>query len=242
MKKKSWIFPGALLLLLIPATSAAQTASVDSLVHKLFLSLKNKDEKSYIDLFPSYTLTKNMFRKSVEKMKGNIAIPDAKINMDSLMDAELDKFTEDTYKADIQGNLRKSFQSIIKEGEYKGIKWSRSQLASYTLDTINEPDIDVTSVKGMLNLTDSANEYELYFTDILFFEEDKKWYGASLNKLVRKGDGAENDVRDDEIVVDTTVNDKAPKKPGVPPAPAKKASSKKPVSEKPATPANKPKR
>lgn len=202
----------------VPAIS--QSSSVDTVVQALFLSLKHKDEKAYMNIFPSYTLTKNMFRKSVDKMKGKMDIPDTNFNMDSLLDVEFGKFTEEAYKTEIQGNLKKSFQSVLKQGEERGLNWSRSQLSGYNLDTLTEPGTGTKAVKGTLALADSAQEYELFFTDMLFFDEEGKWYGASLNNITRKGEHAENADADGLPPVD----EPAPQKPA--PAKTKKPAGK----------------
>ena len=168
------MFPLTVLLLSLSWHSRGQTASVDTLVQTLFFSLKNKDEKAYMKIFPSYQETRNMFRKSVEKMKDNATAAPAGINMDSVLDAEFSKFTEETYKTEIQEALKKSFQSVLKQGEEKGLNWNRIELASYRLDTIKETDMNLSSVKGILNIKDSAREYEVFFTDVFFFVEVQK--------------------------------------------------------------------
>jgi hypothetical protein len=214
------MFPLTVLLLSLSWHSRGQTASVDTLVQTLFFSLKNKDEKAYMKIFPSYQETRNMFRKSVEKMKDNATAAPAGINMDSVLDAEFSKFTEETYKTEIQEALKKSFQSVLKQGEEKGLNWNRIELASYRLDTIKETDMNLSSVKGILNIKDSAREYEVFFTDVLFFEDEQKWYGASLNKIVRKGEQMENEDTSDSSVPDEKTETKQP--------PAPPAKSKKP--------------
>lgn len=214
------MFPLTVLLLSLSWHSRGQTASVDTLVQTLFFSLKNKDEKAYMKIFPSYQQTRNMFRKSVEKMKDNATAAPAGINMDSVLDAEFSKFTEETYKTEIQEALKKSFQSVLKQGEEKGLNWNRIELASYRLDTIKETDMNLSSVKGVLNIKDSAREYEVFFTDVLFFEDEQKWYGASLNKIVRKGEQMENEDTSDSSVPDEKTETKQP--------PAPPAKSKKP--------------
>src|SRR5689334_16890093 len=139
-------------LLFVSAAAIAQQKSGDTMVHKIFTALKNKNENDFVALFPNYAQMNRFLRSSLEaELK---SAPDSAmartINVDSMVHAMMGEMTEDAFKEQMQKEFSHSFRSILEEGETKGLNWGNAMLTKYTLDSTLEESFP--SLHGVMDL------------------------------------------------------------------------------------------
>ncbi|MDQ6610683.1 MAG: hypothetical protein M3Y85_12770, partial [Bacteroidota bacterium] len=138
--KHSKVFIFLAAICLSTASAIAQVSNQDTMINKLFASLKAKDEKAFVALYPNASQFGKMMRvmmegmlKSEQMQKMMAADEKSKnMNIDSLINTEVGKMNKPEVFAEMQKKFGKSFQKIIEAGEKKGVNWSAAKLVSYT--------------------------------------------------------------------------------------------------------------
>jgi hypothetical protein len=185
-------------------TAKAQVSNADTMIHKLFTTLKAKDEKAYVALYPNATQFGTMMRVMMERMlnseqmKQMMAMDEKSknINIDSLINTEVSKLNNPLIFGEMQKDFAKDFQKIIEKGEKKGVNWSEAKLESYTIDSSALDDEDmkmfqgsgIKNMKGIMNFTVGDSAYQMSFTKIVYLPTEGGWFGGEFPQVVRKGE------------------------------------------------------
>ena len=130
-------------LFLAATTSQAQVRKAESLVQQIFTTLKNKDQKAFVALYPNAQQFGRFIRVIMEQtfksdeMKQLMAMDSTSkgMNLDSLVDAQVDAVSNAEGFAEMEASFAKAFQKIIEKGESKGVNWSEAKLTSFTIDS-----------------------------------------------------------------------------------------------------------
>lgn len=198
---------------LFAASANAQVKNADSIIHQLFTSLKNKDEKAFVTLYPNGQQMAGLMRGMMEsmfkspEMQQMMAMDEnaKNLNVDSLIDAQLAQVTKPEAQAEMQKGFAKSFQEIVEKGEKKGVNWSQAQLVSVTLDSTAEIDSEemkmfagagVKNMKGVVDFTAGGTAYQMNFDKVLYIPSEGGWFGGEFQQVIKKGESftAENTV------------------------------------------------
>ncbi len=230
----------------------AQITNPDTMVHRLFGSLKAKDEKAFVALYPNMQQMQRIMTKMFTGIKAEMAkkkaeaLPKDKTtdsallvfaNLDSIIVAELEKATSPESLVEMKTKFAKDFQSMIDKGEKRGIDWTKTEMVNYTFDTASLKDSnsikvfgseDYKSMKGVVHFKAGDSAYQLSFNQVMFIPEEGGWYGVRLRQLAREGEVLANDeeLEKKEIELSSTVEDEPPPPPP-PPKMKKKTKSKK---------------
>jgi hypothetical protein len=225
----------------------AQVQTADSLVHKIFNSLKAKDEKAFVSLYPNGQQFGRFMRTVMEgamkseQMKEIMSLDEKtkNLNLDSLIDAQVAMFMKPEMVNKMQDDFAKTFQRIIEKGEQKGVNWSQAQLKSFTLDSSAvEGDENMPlqlaglkEAKGVIDFTVGDSAYQLAYSKMMFIQSEGGWFGAEFPQLARKGESLAPDpsAEDDEAedVAEMMKEDAPAEKPAAKTkAPAKKPAAK----------------
>jgi hypothetical protein len=234
----------------------AQVKTADSLVHRIFASLKAKDEKAFVSLYPNGQQFGRFMRTIMEgamkseQMKEMMGMDEKtkNLNLDSLIDSQVAMFMMPEMVNKMQADFVKTFQRTIEKGEQKGVNWSQAQLTGFTLDTSavkgdeNMP-IELAGLKeakGVIDFTVGDSAYQLAFGKMMYIQSEGGWFGAEFPQLARKGESLAPDPtgKDEEEEETTMMTEEAPaKKPAA--ATKTKAPAKKPAAKAKAAPAKK---
>lgn len=223
----------------------AQVQTADSLVHKIFASLKAKDEKAFVSLYPNGQQFGRFMRTVMEgamkseQMREIMSLDEKtkNLNLDSLIDAQVAMFMMPEMVNKMQADFAKTFQRIIEKGEQKGVNWSQAQLTSFTLDsTAVKGDENLPlqlagmkEAKGVIDFTVGDSAYQLAFNKMMFIQSEGGWFGAEFPQLARKGESLAPDPSADEDDEDTAIMTEEGEKPAAnskAKAPAKKPAAK----------------
>ncbi|HEX8314032.1 MAG TPA: hypothetical protein VF609_03520 [Flavisolibacter sp.] len=187
-------------------TGNAQIKSADSIINKLFTSLRNKDEKAFITLYPNGQQMASLMRGMMEtmfkseEMQKMMAMDEKSKNMniDSLINAQISQVTKPEAQAEMQKSFGKSFQDIIEKGEKKGVNWSGAQLVSYTLDSSAQAGDDqeakmfagagIKNLKGVIDFKASGTDYQMNFDKVLYIPSEGGWFGGEFKQVIKKGE------------------------------------------------------
>jgi hypothetical protein len=188
------------------STSAfAQVSNADSMIHRLFNSLKNKDEKSFVTLYPNTQQMNKMVRgmmetmfKSEEMQKMMAMDEKAKnMNIDSLIDVQMAQMNKPETQAEMQKSYGESFRSIIEKGEKKGVNWSQAQLVSYTIDTTAKADDQemrmfagsgIKAMSGIIDFKAGGTDYQMNYEKVLYIPSERGWFGGEFKQVIKKGE------------------------------------------------------
>lgn len=190
---------------LFAASANAQVKNADSIIHQLFTSLKNKDEKAFVTLYPNGQQMAGLMRGMMEsmfkspEMQQMMAMDEnaKNLNVDSLIDAQLAQVTKPEAQAEMQKGFAKSFQEIVEKGEKKGVNWSQAQLVSVTLDSTAEIDSEemkmfagagVKNMKGVVDFTAGGTAYQMNFDKVLYIPSEGGWFGGEFQQVIKKGE------------------------------------------------------
>lgn len=223
----------------------AQVKTADSLVHKIFASLKAKDEKAFVSLYPNGQQFGRFMRTVMEgamkseQMKEIMSLDEKtkNLNLDSLIDAQVAMFMMPEMVNKMQADFAKTFQRIIEKGEQKGVNWGQAQVTGVTLDSSavkgdeNMPFqlAGLKEAKGVIDFTVGDSAYQLAFNKMMYIESEGGWFGAEFPQLARKGESLEPDPSKDEDDEDTAIMMEEGEKPAAKTkakAPAKKPAAK----------------
>lgn len=215
----------------------AQTTSPDSMVHRIFATLKNKDEKAFLELYPNTDQMVKMLSRMMSGLAAELAKMDTtrkeQVNatdFKQLMLEELKQKATPEEVAKMNARYIQQFQKVIKNGEKKGIDWSSTTLTKYTIDTSRQTDEmmmklfgtnEMRTMNGTIFFTSGKDAYQLNFKEVLYFPEEKGWYGVKLRELRKEGEPADKDILSGTVREIEQVQES--------PTPKKTTSSKKPV-------------
>src|SRR6476661_7175872 len=100
---------GIAFLCAFSVTLYAQEKSADTMVHKVYRALKNKNETAFISLFPNYEQMRRFLRQSVEaELKQAKDSTAAKMSVDSLMEMMMGQMTEETFNTQMKNEFSRS--------------------------------------------------------------------------------------------------------------------------------------
>jgi hypothetical protein len=222
------------LLVLFFTSFSIHAQELDNHMKKVVRSLKQKDEKAYLQLFPTYEQMVDFLKQVLEQTSDA-----SDITKDSLMQVTMKGFTKEKYENDIEGKLAVAFRNFLEEGETKGLNWTDIEFAGYTADTS-----DIEKVEGMQSATGKIfvkfndKDYTITYSDVIWMNNQQAWFGILLNGVLKPGEavtGASDD--SDSLAMMMTP-------PPPPPAlqkkaPVKKAAPKSKTTSKPAATKNK---
>ena len=194
----------------VTTSVSAQVKTADSMVHKLFGSLKNKDEKSFTSLYPNGQQMASLMRGMMEsmfkseEMQKMMAMDEKSknLNVDSLIDAQLAQVTKPEAQAEMQKSFAKNFQEIVEKGENKGVNWSDAQLVSFTLDSTAQVDDEemkmfarsgVKNLKGVIDFRAGGTDYQMNFDKVLYIPSEGGWFGGEFKQVIKKGESFTNE-------------------------------------------------
>jgi hypothetical protein len=241
-------------------TVHAQVRNADTMIQKIFATLKAKDQQGFVALYPNADQFGRFIRSIMEQtLKSeqvrSMMAKDEKtknLNLDSLIDAELAKETSPEKFAATQQQFAKTFQQIIEKGEKKGVNWSQAKLTSYTIDSAdlgNQAGMPfqlkgLKEAKGVIDFTVGDSAYQLAYNKMMFIESEGGWFGADFSQLARKGESLAPDVAMNDEEDSTTTTTTGTTKPVNASKGKAKTTTKKPVAKSSAntkSPARKPK-
>jgi len=228
------------------ATVKAQVSSADSMIHKIFATLKAKDEKAFVSLYPNGKQLQNFVRTIMEASMKTEQMQQMQkmqnINLDSLVNAQLESLSKPEVMEQMQKSFGRSFQQVIEKGEKKGVNWSNAKLTTYTFDTtvaVNDQEeammseLGYKTLKGVMDFTSGDSAYQMSFNKVMYIPAEGGWFGGEFNQVVRKGEGFKTDTEMETTDVNVSTEKEAP----VPPPPPAKPKTK--VKTKTTTPATK---
>lgn len=188
-------------------TANAQVSNPDTMIHKIFATLKAKDEKAFVALYPNATQFGKMIRIMMEKMLNSdemkqMMAADEKaknLNFDSLINVEVAKLNNPEVFAEMKKSFASSFQKIIEKGVKKGVNWAEANLVNYTLDSVSLDEEDmamfkgsgIKNMKGVMDFTAGSTPYQMSFNKIVFLPTEGGWFGGEFPQLARKGESLE---------------------------------------------------
>jgi hypothetical protein len=194
----------AVALFLAQAPLQAQHRTADSIVHKLFASLQQKDEKAYLALFPNQDQFSRFVKTIMEQVMKSDAMKqifamDEKtknMNIDSLIMAETANAAGPKEYEVMQARFKSTFQKTIEKGEAKGVKWSEARLTGFTVDSTSVSNKEaqqfnlgeLKEAKGIIDFAVADANYQLAFGKMMFFPGESGWFGAEIVQLARKGE------------------------------------------------------
>jgi hypothetical protein len=197
----------------------AQVNSSDTIIHKLFATLKAKDEKAFVALYPTGPQFAKMMRVMMEgmlnsdQMKQMMAMdPKSKdLNIDSLINTEVEKMAKPEAFAAMQKSFGKKFKEAIERGEKKGVNWSAAKLVTYTTDTTGDvnPEMEmfkssgIKNLKGIIDFTSGDSAYQMSFDKLIYIPAERGWFGGEFNQVIRKGESFANDPAGESMMADS---------------------------------------
>jgi hypothetical protein len=232
---------------------SAQVSNADTMIRRIFATLKANDQKAFVALYPNRQqfgrFMRNLMEQTFnsEEMK-KVMAQDEKaknLNIDSLIGAQVATLTSEAAFSQMENAFGAMFQSIIKKGEAKGVKWSDATLVSYTIDSSADvadgapfQPAGMKALKGVIDFTSGGSPYQLAYEKVMYLPTEGGYFGADFPQLARKGESLAPDK--EETVTDSVTMTQTETVPPPPPAPKKKPTTKgKTTGSK--TPARKPK-
>lgn len=199
-------------------TAKAQDSNVESLVQKFFASLKAKDEKAFVALYPNATQFSNLMRTMMQQVLGSEQMqqmmamdPKTKdMNIDSLINAEVGKMSNPEAFAEMQKSFAENFQKTIVKGEKKGVNWSDATYTGVAIDSNTHmpgqmealKDAGFKAVQGVIDFRSAGTDYQMSFDKIIFIPSEG-WYGGEFPQIAKKGESLQPDPEPDEPMVDS---------------------------------------
>ncbi|GAA4742447.1 hypothetical protein [Flavisolibacter ginsenosidimutans] len=187
----------------------AQEKSIDTLIHKLFSSLKQQDEKAFIALYPNGQQFAYIMRPLIEdafksnEMKGALASNEktSSINIDSLIEVQMNQVTAPQVEAELSKKYSQLYHEFIEKGEKKGVKWQEAELISISLDsTLDKSDTEVKSLlqagmktmKGIVDFRSNKVNYRMTFAKFVNVPQAGGWFSGEIKEIVRKAERPRN--------------------------------------------------
>lgn len=254
-------------LLFIAATifttvTQAQVNSADSMVQRIFATLKAKDVQGFVALYPNAKQFGTMMRTMMEQMMNSEQMkeamatdPNAKnMNIDSLIEAQISQLSNPEAFAMMEKKFGQTFKKVIEKGESKGVNWSDATLVSYTIDSSasleDGPDMEMLknsglkAMKGVIEFKVKDSSYQLAFDKIIYIPTERGWFGGEFPQLAHKGESLQPEMEMDDMMMSDSTNTIGTDTNVAKPKAKMKAKTKTPTSKtktKAKTPALKPK-
>jgi hypothetical protein len=213
------------LVLLFAFRAEAQIKDKDTLVQRIYRSVKNTDEQAFVQLFPDYRQIRAILDNMLEKVKDSTAR--------AMMAQGFLQLNEDLYKDKMLHEITASFQKLIRQGTDKGITWSELAFTGSNVEEEILEDFGSKQLKGVIHLKDAKQEYDLHFSETIWSEPEKAWFGAILRGIVKKGEPLalldDFSGMDSTVTVDTVMMSMD----SIAPPPPPKRAAKKPAEKKP---------
>jgi hypothetical protein len=182
----------------------AQVSNQDIIIHKLFATLKAKDEKAFVALYPNPTQLGKVVRVMMEQVLKSeqmqmMMSADEKsknLNIDSLINTEVAKVNKPEAVTEMEKRFGKSFQKTIEAGQNKGVNWNEAKLISYTTDTVAgaNPEMEmfkasgIKNLKGIIDFNVGDSAYQMSFDKIIYIPAEDGWFGGEFGQIIRKGE------------------------------------------------------
>lgn len=196
-------------------TVQAQVRNADTMVNKLFTALKNKDEASFLALYPTGKQMGNLVKGMLEtmfkspEMQQMMAMDEKSKNMniDSLVDVQVSQMNKPETQAEMQKGFARNFKEIIEKGEKKGVNWNQAQLTSYSLDSTSEMEGEemkmfggsgIKNLKGVIDFRSAGTDYQMNFDKILLIPSENGWFGGEFKQVIKKGESFVQEPSGDE--------------------------------------------
>ena len=206
--------------LFFATTINAQVSSADMMIQKLFTTLKNKDEKSFVALSPNAKQMGGLVRSIMEtmfkspEMKNMMAMDEKSKNMniDSLIDAQVSQVTKPETQAEMEKSYAKNFNETIEKGEKKGVNWSQSKFVSVQMDStadIGDEEMKmfagagIKNLKGVIDFNSAGTDYQMNFDKVLFIPTEGGWFGGEFKQVIKKGESFAAETPDKDVEADT---------------------------------------
>ncbi len=226
-------------------TVQAQITSPDTLVHRIFNALKNKDEKAFVALYPTSEQMTRLLKKVVAGAEefGNDSISKREllpggINQEVVKELQEKMITEDFSKE--YDRYARNFQNIILAGESKGIDWGKAVLVKYWFDTTRIKDEMMVMVlgsnagkmmTGFIEFTFLGRAYQVHFKETLYLPDEQGWFGAELHRFSEAGNAPGDAGSMDNPKMKVRKDSSAPLPPIKPKTKSTKSTSSKPKSK-----------
>jgi hypothetical protein len=217
--KISRFFVLVFVLFMAQAPLHAQHRTADSMVHKLFASLQQKDENAFLSLHPNAeqfsqfikTIMQQVMKSDAMKQIFAMDEKTKNINIDSLITAEVSKAASPKEFEAMQSEIKRSFQKAIEKGEAKGVKWSEARLTGFTIDSATVANekaeqfnlSGLKEAKGVIGFSVGDSSYQMSFGKMMFFPDQGGWFGVNVAQVARKGDSLAPDASDKGMATDT---------------------------------------
>lgn len=233
----------------------AQEPKPDSLIRKIFATLQAKDENAFLSLCPDSAQLVRIMKKIEQNTINEFEAEEkawrkrsknysrGSVASSNKTDSTLRSILQKRYSPEGIQRIKKmfveEFRFMIEKGEKRGIDWQAATLTNFTFDSIKPGQQNnhsffersgYPSVHGIIHFKEGDSAYQMSFSDVLYLPEEKGWYGAFLEKLVREGEPLESDHEGEEVrevVVQNIVVDLPP-----PPPPPLKSKKKRNTSAK----------
>lgn len=208
-------------LCFLNSTVEAQEKNPDSLIYKAFAALQTNNEQAYLKLFPDYVQWKTIMNSMAGNMKGS----DEK----EAFEKEMSGFTKENFESEILFKVKENYQDFFSELEIKKIKLGQLRFvnAFYKIKKSEGINLEITTLNGIINLKDDNKNYELYFSDVIWSEVDKGWFGIKLNDIVEKEQSLREETKIDSVKLELiTIEEDRFVPPPPPPKKAKKVKAK----------------
>ena len=197
------------------ANAGAQVNSPDTIIHKLFVTLKNKDADAFVALYPNAKQMTNLIRGMMEtmfkseEMQKMMAMDEKSKNMniDSLINAQITQAMKPEAQAEMQKGFTKNHSTIIEKGEKKGVNWADAQLVSYTFDSTSQVDDEemkmfagsgIKNLKGVIDFRAGGTDYQMNFDKVLYIPSEGGWFGGEFKQVIKKGESFTQENTNDE--------------------------------------------
>ena len=214
--------------------ASAQVSRPDSLVFRAFRTLQAKDTAGFIELYPNHQQMKKLMVNSMDQLREQLKAIQPNMNVDSMIKAEMENFTAEKYRNELQAEFSESFRRILARAQALNLDLSKATILSIRMDTAETEMTGILAVRGTLDLTSDGKDYLLIFDGAGYLPTENGWFGTKFTGIHRKGETAP--AVEEVIQEGIKVDDEPPPPPPPPPPPAKKPVPVKKTPVKKTTP------
>jgi hypothetical protein len=157
----------------------AQVSNADSMVHKIFRTIKAQDEKSFLALFPNYNQMKVLMKSVLMQDQ----LDEDKESADSSVNLFVESITEEVYRNEMQKEFLETYKKLSEQGNEIGLNFKNLQLTNYTIVKNPAPDSKVNTMNGILFIKDGSKDYHIPFNQVIWDDKEKGWFGVSFKDL-----------------------------------------------------------
>lgn len=168
--KRIFITVGILFFLL---QANAQVAGTHEFILETFNSIKYKDEKRYMQLFPDAAQMKIILKKMMASQEGNDSVKAI------ISDAILETVTDSV----LQSGYKKDFKSILDSAAAAGISWQDATYIYHTADTISAAEIQGDILSGLIIFNSKGKEFFIAYEGVLWLPGMNGWMGITVKQI-----------------------------------------------------------